>query len=237
MNQLRKNRFGHVDRNGKTKPLSGGHDGCVDPDHFSIDIQKRPARVARIDRSVGLDEVLIGLNTHVGAPRGGNNADRHGAVQAERVADRNRPLPHVQFVRITKDRHRQVGYVYLDNRDVALGVAADNLGIVDLIVGKLDLDTLGIPHDMIIGDDITILADQKAGTKTLVTPGLRRSEEILKKRVHLEKGLNKFFTADGRDIDDAGSNFLGYVAERFLRGKDIGRHILDRGVGRAPFAV
>ena len=47
-----------VDPDRKPDVLGIAADGGVDPDHLAIDVQQRPAGVARVDGGVGLDQVL-----------------------------------------------------------------------------------------------------------------------------------------------------------------------------------
>jgi hypothetical protein len=53
---------GEVDRHGEpvAEPATHGlgHDRCVHPDHLAAQVHERTARVALVDRGVGLDEVL-----------------------------------------------------------------------------------------------------------------------------------------------------------------------------------
>src|SRR6185369_505187 len=172
------------------------HDGGIDADHLPVDVQKRPPGVARIDGSVGLDEVLVGFNAHVGAAGGRYDADSHGTVQTKGIADGNSPLPDFKLVRITENRYRKIGRIDLDNGDVGFLVRADNLGVIHLVIGELDLNALGIAHDMAIGYDVAVLADQKTRAEASVLPGLRSAEEILEKRVGFKKRLYDFSPTD-----------------------------------------
>ena len=63
----------------------------VDPDHFSSGINQGTARIAWVDRRVGLDhvrdrEAIGGLDL---ALQGGDDASGDGPVEAEGVADRH----------------------------------------------------------------------------------------------------------------------------------------------------
>ena len=49
------------DREADADRAAGGRDdGRVDADHLAIHVEQRPARIAAVDRGVGLDEVVVG---------------------------------------------------------------------------------------------------------------------------------------------------------------------------------
>ena len=173
LDKLGEYRFGHIRRYGKSDALPGCHDGGVDADNLAVDVQQRTARIAGIDGGVGLDEILIRFDAHVGASGSRDDADRHGPVQAEGVADGDSPLADFQLVRIAQDRGRQVGSVDLDHGDVGLLIPPDDLRVIDLVVGELDLDRLGIPHHVVIGYDVAVLADDEPRSQALVAAVLR----------------------------------------------------------------
>ena len=69
LDQARNDPLDSVDRNGKTDARinrltdgvgAGGFDGAVDADHFPVQVQERTARIAGIERRIGLDDIGIG---------------------------------------------------------------------------------------------------------------------------------------------------------------------------------
>ncbi len=53
--------FGHVARDRKTDShvaAAARDNRCIDPDHFAFQVQQRSARIAGIDRGIGLDEIF-----------------------------------------------------------------------------------------------------------------------------------------------------------------------------------
>src|SRR5207248_11656971 len=60
VDELRGDAFDHVGGDREPDALAGGDDGGVDPDDLATQVHERAARVARVDRGVGLDEVLVG---------------------------------------------------------------------------------------------------------------------------------------------------------------------------------
>src|SRR5690606_29506295 len=103
-------------------------DGRVDADHIAMQVEERPAGIAAIDGSVGLDEIVIGPRLNVAIARR-HDADRHAAAESERVADRHDPVADADAVGIPeldlgKFLRRRVD---LQDREVGLRVAADQL--------------------------------------------------------------------------------------------------------------
>src|SRR6185369_8499288 len=75
-------------------------DGGVDADQPPRRIEKRAARVARIDRGVGLDhaaDLALSHRVYLAVERA-DDARRQGLVEAEGVADRVDLLPHLQVL-------------------------------------------------------------------------------------------------------------------------------------------
>ena len=91
-----------VDRNRKTDTLIAAavtrQDGGVDADELAARVNQSAARIAGINRGVSLDEIFKTLDLSTQAAAGStDNAHGHGAVQAERVADREH---HVAYLRL-----------------------------------------------------------------------------------------------------------------------------------------
>src|SRR6516162_36340 len=88
----------HVDRYGKADPdiPSGwGHDRGVDADYSALEVDQRPARIAWIDRRVGLDEILIAFDAGAAA-EGADNPGGHGLTEAKRIADGEHEIADLQ---------------------------------------------------------------------------------------------------------------------------------------------
>ena len=83
-----------VGRHREADALRARDDGGVDADHLAGRGDQRAARIAGIERRVGLDHVLdqpADLRAQRAAERR-DDAGRHRGVEAERVADRDRDL-------------------------------------------------------------------------------------------------------------------------------------------------
>src|SRR5690606_36135064 len=91
--QLRQQRTDVVDRHGEADAeVRRGFirvDGRIDADDLAADVQQRSARVAAVDRGVGLNHDLRALidRLELVAPDGADDAHRDGVAKVERVAD------------------------------------------------------------------------------------------------------------------------------------------------------
>ncbi len=137
------------DRDGEPDPVVGagvGLDLLVDAHHPGAGIEQRPARVARVDRGVGLDrpgdfEAGEGFDRAVG---GGDDSDRERLLLAEGAADRGDGLSDPEVVVVSQPQRVQFEPVGLDLQqgDVDEGVEADDFGRDDVAVRELDEDLL-----------------------------------------------------------------------------------------------
>ena len=73
------------------------HDRGVDADHLAVDVEERAAGIAAVDGGVGLDVVVVGAGIDVAVERR-DDAGRHRAAEAERVADREHPVADAQLL-------------------------------------------------------------------------------------------------------------------------------------------
>src|SRR6185437_12963921 len=76
-------------------------DRRVDADHVAVHVEQRPARIAAIDRGIGLNEIVVGAGIDVAVPRR-NDAYRHRTAEAERVANRHHPVADAHLVGIAE---------------------------------------------------------------------------------------------------------------------------------------
>src|SRR5512135_1412000 len=92
------------------------------------------ARVTWIDRSVGLDEVVVRSGTDL-PTFGADNAGGHGMVETKGIADRHDPLADFQTIRVAEGDGREIlSGVNFDHSDIGFLVLADNLGVVSFPV-------------------------------------------------------------------------------------------------------
>src|SRR5690606_10317694 len=152
-----------VDRDGEAEADVAGlaalgpdaQDGRVDPDHPTGGVDQRPARVARVDRRVGLQRVQVrrrgarvGVVTadHHRPVLGADDALRDGVGQAQRRADRDHGLTDLGGVGVTDlHRHQLLRGRHLDHRQVVGRAAAEDLrgGPGPVVVDHGDLAAVG----------------------------------------------------------------------------------------------
>ena len=108
-------------------------DGGVDADDFAAQVEQRSARVARVDRRVGLEHVDAALRGHVElAAERADHAHRDGVVEAERIANGHHPVAGLHLFRVAEAgfRQRAAGlFGQLDQGAVGQRVAADHLRV------------------------------------------------------------------------------------------------------------
>ena len=155
-----------VDRQGEADPLGPGPDGDVDADQLAVDVDQRPARVARVDAGVGLDQVAVDLLVGEGhVPlQGADDPDGDGVLVAEGVADRDDVLAdHQVGRRADRDRGQGAAGVDLEHRQVHRLVLLDHPGRVARAVGEVDLDPLDLVDDVLVRQDVAPAVDDHPG--------------------------------------------------------------------------
>src|SRR5258706_5273809 len=163
--------FGHVhrdvDRDRERNALIAAgarEDHRVDADDLALHVEQRTARIARIDRDVRLQE-----RHEVGAGDvallGAEDTGCHRRLQPERLPDRDDPFADLHLVRIADAGARQILRLDLDQRRVGAAIRADHFRAELALVGQLHAHFVGIVDDMMIGDDVAVVADDEAGAR------------------------------------------------------------------------
>ena len=103
-----------------------------------------------------------------------DDAGGHRAAEAERIADRHHPVADLRGVAVAEgDIGQRLAGVDLEQREIGLGIAADDLGRVFAAVLEDDLDLAGVADDVVVGDDIARGIDDEAGAeRDALRPGL-----------------------------------------------------------------
>src|SRR5208282_3582370 len=181
--QLRQLFLDQVDRNRETDSHAGAGvrvDRAIDSNDVAAQIDQRSARVARIYRRVGLDEILVVAGDE--ASLGADDSGRHRMIEAERIADRHHPLADLQVTRVAKRRDGKIVlHVDLQQRDVALLVMPDNLRGVVVAVLQSYRDGPRTLDDVLVGQDVAVPGDDEAGAERLGM--LLRAAELLERTV------------------------------------------------------
>ena len=114
---------GHIDWNREAIPMLTSATGAIwelMPTSSPFGVHERSARVSVIDWSVGLQEVLVASSTHSGEPPlRADNAHRHGLSHAERVADRQNDITHLNRIGVAEGNRVEIRGLDLDHGQVA----------------------------------------------------------------------------------------------------------------------
>ena len=166
-----------IDRQRETDTLGevGPANRRVDPDHVALGIQQGTARIAEVDRRVGLDEADdagVRIADWHSAVLGRDDPDRHRLLELERVADGDDPLADAHRVAVAQRQRRQLLAVGVDlqQRQIDRRIGADDLGLVKPPGSHSDANQIGTVDDVVVRQDVTVFGDDEA--RTLADAGL-----------------------------------------------------------------
>ena len=114
------------------------------------------ARVAGIDRGVGLDEILVALDVEPGAPERADDARGHGLAEAERIADGDHEIADLEILRIAERQRGEVLGFDLHQGHVGAGVAADQLRLEGAAVLERHHDLLPVLDHVVVGEHVAL---------------------------------------------------------------------------------
>ena len=180
-------------------------------------IDQRAAGIPRVNRRVGLDEVLIALDAEPAAPERADDAWGHGLAETERVADGDDEVADLEAVGIAQRHRGQIDGRDLQHGNVGIGVGADQLRRQTPVVFGDDLDAGRVFDDMAVGQDIALRRvddDARPGCLALVFLRLlvlRQVEKAAEERV-LQQRVLLLDPAAHRDVDDPGVTRLSIGA-------------------------
>ena len=212
-------------------PPRAREDGAVDADEFAPQVHQRAAGVARIDRRVGLDEVLVAVGIDAGAPEAADDAGRDGVLQAERIADGDHEIADLESRGIAeRDLDQRFGR-HLEHRDVRRHVAADHGGGQIAAILQRDGDFRGVINHMGVCNYVAVFCikdDTGARALELALAGAHVGdvEEPAEKGVLEQRVLRRALAdgAAGGDVHDGRRDALDHGRERRHRGfADCGR--------------
>ncbi len=141
------------------RPARSRVDRGIDADQIARGVDERPARIAGIDRRVGLDEVLERIDAELAAPECGYDSHGHGLADTEGVADREHHVSHAQRIGVAEHDRRERNALDLEHRDVGVRVGTDCLRLEFLAVGERDLYLVGGFDDVVIGENVSLGTD------------------------------------------------------------------------------
>ena len=241
----------NVDRDRERETLEAAAariDLRIDADHRAAAVEQRAARVAGVDRGVGLDEGhhrVAGQRT----PLGADDALRRSLLQPVGRADREHRVADLEALRVAEADHGEVFGVDAKHGDVGRGVDAEHLGREFAAVAELDGHLLGFAHDVGVGQHQAVGADDEArahaperrrGALPAALLKARHAAEELEERVGFHAlgqaalllGAHLVHADDG-DADDGRRRLLddGAVV-RHLAGRGQQRHRRHHLLGR-----
>ena len=163
-----------LDRNREPDPYRAARareDRAVDSDDLAQRIRERAARVAGVDRRVGLDHADVDPGLSLGGEQvpahGAHHSGRDGRLGVaqevgERVADRDYPFADQQVGALAERRGRQARGVELEHGDVGERVLAQDLRGKVAPVTHRDDDLLGTLRDVLVGDHHAVGRDDES---------------------------------------------------------------------------
>jgi len=176
-----------ADRNREADALIAAASTCensgVDSHQIAMQIDHRAARISRVDRSVGLDEVFVILDTQSAASCGANDSHRGRFADSEWIANRKHEIAHMQGGRVTQRKRRQTVGIDLQHCDVRLRIGADELSLKFTLVAQLHFDIGSAVNHVIVRQNRAVRGKNHARAEALFAfrPRLRLSELIAKK--------------------------------------------------------
>ena len=129
-------------------------------------IEQGAAGVAGIDGTVRLNQLHADAAGHSNLPvQGTDGAGGQGEGQlAQRVADGNHTVAHVQVIGIADDHRGQALRIDLQHRHIVALIKANDPGIVLGTVISGNGNGVGALHHMVVGQDIAVVRKEEAGT-------------------------------------------------------------------------
>ncbi|MCY1308462.1 hypothetical protein D9M70_584730 [compost metagenome] len=85
------------------------------------------------------------------APQRRHDAHRHRLAHAERVADRQHHIAHLDVLQPAQRDRGQILQGHLEHGQVGLGVGPDHLGVGLAAVRQRNLDLVGAIHHVVVG--------------------------------------------------------------------------------------
>ena len=213
-----------VDRHGQAEPDAGN--GRVDAHDASAGVGQRSARVARVERGIGLDDVLdeprcAAIARPERPAERADDARRDRTAEAERVADGDHELADLEPAGVAEPSGRRVTFG-ADDGEIRERVTADDPERLLRSVDEGGAPAIDARHDVCRGDEVAVgrEGDRRAGPGRGPAVPLAGDSEARDRR---DQRLG-----DGRDrrrvrVEDAAViDFVGdverRVADRFCDG-------------------
>src|SRR5438132_6713552 len=139
-------------------PVAPAEDPAVHPDGAALDVDQGTAAESRVERGVGLDQMLD-LAAPPAAPRRRDGADgAEGCLETARLADRQHDLSRLEVVDLGAWQRRRGQAVDLEQCQVGCRVAAYQRRVRALLVHD-HLDIVLLLDDVVCGQDESAVPD------------------------------------------------------------------------------
>src|SRR6266550_6242663 len=146
------------DIHGDGPPVAPTEDPAVHADHATLDVDQRATAESRVERRIGLDQVLD-LATPPAAPRRRDGAYRaEGRLEAAGPADREHDLSRLEVVDLRARQRRGGQSIDLEQRQVGCRIAAHQRRLGALVVHD-HFDIVFLLDDMVCGQDESAVPD------------------------------------------------------------------------------
>ena len=233
LDQLVHDLLDQVDRDGKA--ISGIEAGLarnrrVDADGFALHVDQGPARIARVDGGISLDEIgnaEVGRLEPLETPAlGADDAagDRKRELVAQRVPDGQYPLADALVVAVAQRDRLEILRVDLEHGDIGVGIGAHDFSHELAFVMQPHRDLVRARHHVVVGEDVAVRGDDEAGAGSLLEARAavaRHVEEAAKLPRHL--GSAHHLGVLRADVHDARHHCLGHSREGVAQvGKGLG---------------
>ena len=156
------NASNEIDRNRETYAGRAGilcQHCCIDADKLPRSIHERAARVALVDRCVGLNKVFKCRQAEKASPCRTHDSLRDRHTQAVGVTNRKHDIADSELVRSAQRHGRQCTEIDFQEREIGLRVIADELRIGDSPVRHLHTNLCSIADNVPVCDQISLGVD------------------------------------------------------------------------------
>src|SRR5215467_2654743 len=143
---------------------------AVDADQIAARVDQCAARIAEIDRGIGLNEILEGVDAEMIAAECADDAVRDRVAKAERVAEGEHRIADLHTIERSKSDRGKTLAVGLEDGEIGLGIAAADSGTHAATVREHDLDVIGSLDHVIVGEDVAFVAHNHPGAKASRAP-------------------------------------------------------------------
>ena len=171
--------------------------------------------------------VLDLVRADASAAFGAQNARRHRVVETKRRSDGNHELADSSLFRRRELGLRKPARIDLQHGEIGRRVSADQLGRVVLSILQADVDACRFGHDVVVGEDVAVRAQNDAGPTPSNDPAVTLSSEeegetLILRPVHFDLDADH---RRGHRLGNRGQRSLerNGARQRFIVGRALSR--------------